>query len=279
MKLIADSGSTKTDWRLIKSDNSFDQTTSIGLNPYYVSLEQIIAEVNKDLLLSTNANEVKSIYFYGSGCSSDEKKKVLIDAFSEVFKNAEIEIQHDLLGAARALCGRESGIAAILGTGSNSCEYNGSEIVANIPSLGFVLGDEGSGAHLGKELLRAFAYGELPDDLKKKFDFRYKTTIPEILHNTLQKPMANRYMASYAKFLFHNIDHPFISKIVVRCFTEFFDKHICKYESHKKVPVHFVGSIAYYFGDRLRYVAEEKGVVVGNILEKPIAALTLYHSQ
>ncbi len=279
MKLIADSGSTKTDWRLIKPDNSFDQTTTIGLNPYYVSVEQIQSELSNDKLLLKNSGEVKSIYFYGSGCSSEEKKKVIATALSNIFKNAEIEIQHDLLGAARALCGREAGIAAILGTGSNSCEYDGKEIVANIPSLGFVLGDEGSGAHLGKELLRAFSYNELPDDLKKKFDFRYKTTIPEILENTLQKPLANRYMAGFAKFLFHNIDHPFISKIVIKCFTEFFDRHICKYNSHKNVPVHFVGSIAYYFGDRLRYVAEEKGIVVGNILEKPIAALTLYHSQ
>jgi glucosamine kinase len=278
MKLIADSGSTKTDWRLIKADNSFDQTTTIGLNPYYVSVERITDEVLKDSLLSGNANKVSAIHFYGSGCSSEDKKKVIVKALSGIFKNAEIEVQHDLLGAARALCGREAGIAAILGTGSNSCEYNGKKIITNIPSLGFILGDEGSGAHLGKELLKAFAYNELPDDLKKKFDFRYKTTIPEILENTLQKPMANRYMAGFAKFLFHNISHPFVSDIVIKCFTEFFDRHICKYDSHKNVPVHFVGSIAYYFGDRLRYVAEEKGIVVGNILEKPIAALTLYHS-
>ncbi len=278
MKLIADSGSTKTDWRLIKSDNSFEQTTTIGLNPYYVLLEQIQAEIKNDKLLSDYLSDVNAIHFYGSGCSSDEKKKVITTALSGIFKKAEVEVQHDLLGAARALCGRKAGIAAILGTGSNSCEYNGKEIVTNIPSLGFVLGDEGSGAHLGKELLRAFAYGELPEELKKKFDFRYKTTVSEILEHTLQKPLANRYMAGFAKFLFHNINHPFVSEIVVRCFTEFFDRHICKYESHKNVPVHFVGSIAYYFGDRLRYVAEEKGVVLGNILEKPIAALTLYHS-
>lgn len=279
MKLIADSGSTKTDWRLIKADNSFEQTTTVGLNPYYISVQQIQSVISKDELLLKNSAEVKLIYFYGSGCSSEEKKRVIITTLSNIFKNAEIEVQHDLLGVARALCGREAGIAAILGTGSNSCEYDGKQIVANIPSLGFILGDEGSGAHLGKELLRAFAYGELPEDLKNKFDFRYKTSISEILENTLQKPMANRYTAGFAKFLFHNINHPFISNIVINCFTEFFDRHICKYRSHKNVPLHFVGSIAYYFGDRLRYVAEEKGIVLGNILEKPIAALTLYHHQ
>nr|MDQ3394840.1 N-acetylglucosamine kinase [Bacteroidota bacterium] len=211
-------------------------------------------------------------------CKAKEKSALVYRAIHRVFPESVIVVEHDLLAAARALCGSEPGIACILGTGSNSCLYNGYEIVEHKLSLAFILGDEGSGAVMGKMILKKYLDEELPVHLAEKFKKRFNPNPEEILDSVYKKPFPNRYLAKYSQFLFHNLDDPYIYKLVYDCFSEFFEKTILRYTNYQKYPIHFVGSIAYYYSNILRQVANDKGVVVKNILETPIAGLTLYHS-
>lgn len=277
MILIADSGSTKTDWRLILNKDEIGQAKTIGFNPYYQGTEEIAKELQENLLpqLSTSPSE---IYFYGSGCSNEEKSNIVSNALKSVFPKAEkIIVNHDLLAAARALCNNEEGIACILGTGSNSCLYNGKEIVANKPSLGYILGDEGSGATLGKKIVVGYLNKDLPKHLCEKFEKRYKTHKDEILDHVYRKPYPNRYLASFSQFLFHNLSDPYIYKLVYTSFEEFFIRNVYKYENYRNFKIHFVGSIAFYYSNILRQVANDQGLHVKNILETPISGLTLFH--
>lgn len=280
MMLIADSGSTKTAWRYISPDRQIHQHFTQGFNPYFQTKDQISAEIKNVLLpelIVKNGEQPEKVFFYGAGCSSEDKCRIVKEAIGENFPGSEIEVHHDLLGAARATCGRNEGIVAILGTGSNSCLYDGDEIVDNVPSLGFILGDEGSGAHLGKALVRAWVYRELPKELNKRFEERFKTTKDEILESVYKKPLPNRYLASFSKFVFQNSTEPFIAAMVARCFEEFFDRHIVKYSGYDVLPMNVVGSVGFYYSNILRAVATEKGVFIDKILEAPIAGLSLYH--
>jgi glucosamine kinase len=281
MILIADSGSTKTDWRFIDDKGSIAQFATGGFNPYFQTTEQIALEI-KTKLLPELSEKIKGIsvdiYFYGAGCSAPNKIKTVEDALTENFSTGILEVRHDLLAAARALCGHSEGIAAILGTGSNSCYYDGQNIVRNVDSLGFILGDEGSGAHLGKTLLAAYLNKELPVELSNRFTERFQLSKEEILENIYKKPLPNRYLASFAKFIFQNLKEQYLVDMVAGCFREFFDKHICKYEQHRDVKMGCVGSVGFYFSNILRAIAAEKGVAIGTILESPIAGLVLYHT-
>ena len=294
MILIADSGSTKTDWRLIDDDKHIHQFTTIGFNPYWQDTETIYAELKNNLL--PKIKEVKSkiqdprskpetlnlkletVFFYGAGCSTSAKTKVVEDALKKCFSDSIIEVQHDLLAAAHALCGNDAGIASILGTGSNSCYYDGKKIAEHMDSLGFLLGDEGSGAHIGKTFIQAFLNRELPKQIEQQFSERYKLSKEEILDTVYKKPMPNKFMASFSKFVYQNIKEQYMVDLVVGCFNQFFDKHICKYTKYKEVPFHCVGSVGFYYSNLLRRVAEQRGIKVGKIIETPIAALTLYHA-
>jgi glucosamine kinase len=177
------------------------------------------------------------------------------------------------------LCGHKPGIAIILGTGSNSCYYDGENIVANNPSLGFILGDEGSGGYLGKKILQAFLYNEMPADLHESFKTRYPITKEEVLDNVYKKSMPNRYTATFSRFLQHHVRHPFAAQMIYDAFADFFDHHVLKYPEYKQVSVNGTGSVAFYFSDILRAVAADKGCSIGTILESPIAGLTLYHTE
>jgi glucosamine kinase len=276
MLLIADSGSTKTDWRIIDQDKNIAQAKTAGFNPYYQTEEQIFAEL-KEVLLPQVKGDITEIYFYGAGCSSPDKNALVENALSRVFLKAQVHVSHDLLAAARALCGSEAGIACILGTGSNSCLYDGKDIVANKASLGYILGDEGSGAVLGKLLVSKYFNRELPGHLMAKFEKRYALSREELLDNVYKKPFPNRYLAKFSQFLFHNLSDPYIYKLVYDAFADFFDKNVLYYENYADYKVHFTGSIAFYYSNILRQVANDKGIVVKNILENPIAGLTLYH--
>lgn len=277
MILIADSGATKTDWRIINSQGEIQQAKTIGLSPYYQTSESIAAELTQNLLPFVK-EEVSEIHFYGTGCAGEEPCAIVRRGLQDVFPSAQIiEVESDMLGAARGLCGHEAGIACILGTGSNNCLYNGRDIADKIPSLGFWLGDEGSGGYLGKNLVVAFLQKEMPDDLAVKFAKRYGLNREIVLENAYKQPFPNRYFAGFSKFLFDNRSHPFAYTLVYNAFGEFLSKYICKLPDYQKYKVHFVGSVAFYYSDILRRAAAEKGIVVGHIMETPIAGLTLYH--
>ena len=277
MILIADSGATKTDWRIINPQGGIQQAKTIGLSPYYQTSESIAAELTQHLLPSVEG-EVSEIHFYGTGCAGEEPCAIVRRGLEAVFPTAQtIEVDSDMLGAARGLCGHEAGIACILGTGSNNCLYDGRNIADKIPSLGFWLGDEGSGGYLGKTLVTAFLHKEMPEDLADKFAKRYGLTREIVLENAYKKPFPNRYFAGFSKFLFDNRSHPFAYRLAYDAFGEFLAKYVCKLPDHQKYKAHFVGSVAFYYSDILRRAAAEKGIVVGHIMETPIAGLALYH--
>lgn len=279
MILIADSGSTKTDWRLIDKNKEIHQFHTVGMNPYFVGSDQIAQTVREGVYASHSEwKGALEIFFYGAGCSTDDKRAVVSAGLKTVFPDAKIEVTHDIVAAARATCGHAPGIAAILGTGSNSCYYNGKQIVESVISPGYIFGDEGSGGQIGRALLTDYLYDELPEDLTKHFEHRFpEATREAILDAVYKQPRPNRFLASFSKFVYQNISNEYCVKLVIKCFDQFFDRHICKYEKHQEVPLHVVGSVGYYYSKLLQSVAENKGVSMGKILETPIAGLTLYH--
>jgi len=277
MILIADSGSTKTDWRLIDDEKKVHPFRTGGLNPYFLNSAQITEVIQHELILTADRKLVTEIYFYGAGCSGETSCKSVGDGLHRLFTNASIAVQHDLIAACRSLCGREAGIAAILGTGSNSCQYDGEKITDQVPSLGFILGDEGSGTHIGKKLLQSIFYNELPENLAGKFFERYKLSREDVLESVYKKQFPNRFLASFTRFMFQHIKEKSIYTIVYDSFSEFICRQIMQYPGYKEVKMHCTGSVGYFFGDILRKAATEKGIRVGSITESPIAGLTLYH--
>jgi len=200
----------------------------------------------------------------------------MISSLSEFFLNANVRVAHDLLGAARATCGNEPGMVAILGTGSNSCLYDGSEIVANVPALGYVMGDEGSGSHLGKTFIKNLLYEKLDAELKNLFDKEYSLEITDILEAVYQQPNPNRFLAQFSKFIFKHQSNEFIASMTRKCFEEFFEQHITAYNSNS-LELHLVGSIAYVYQDIIREVAKSYQIEIGRIIKQPISALVEYH--
>lgn len=282
MILIADSGATKTDWRFIDTDKKIYQYSCQGISPYFYTTQQIVDILKSELVMQLmfDINHPKlEVYYYGTGCTVVDKIALVKKALQTVFTKATIEVNSDLLGAARALCGKNAGIAAILGTGANTCYYDGTQIIENTASLGYVLGDEGSGAHIGKTFIQAYLNKELPVDLAQNFYDRYQLEEAAILDAVYKQPMPSRFLASFSKFVYQNLKNQFMIDLVVNCFNDFFDKHICKYSKAKELKLSCVGSIAFYFSDVLRKVANSKGIYMDNIIESPIAGLTLYHQE
>ena len=276
MLVIADGGSTKVDWHFVKTKNEIHQAHSIGFNPYYFGTKKIVAELSKNFIKENPVKEVKKLFFYGAGCSNEKKCAKLSDAFHIIFPNADIQVTHDLMAAARASCGHTAGIACILGTGSNSCLYDGSKIIDNIPTLGFFLGDEGSGAHIGKALIRAYYYRELPVDLKIKLE-KFTNMDRAKLLQKIYGNSPNVFLASFSTFIGKNKHHVFLHHLVKDSFAKFIDKHIRKYNEHTKLPIHFVGSIAHYYKDILKEAMAEKNLHLGNIIQQPIQHLVAFH--
>ena len=276
MILVADSGSTKTDWKLIDESQVVQTIHTDGINPFHQRKEDI-ENIIKSSALTNLQDHVREVYFYGAGCNYPDKIRIVQDSIRMVFHDARIFVEHDLFAAARALCGRSSGIACILGTGSNSCYYDGGNIIQSNPSLGYILGDEGSGVHMGKKLLKDFLYNNLPASLHQKFQELYNLTIDEVLDNVYNKYLPNRYIASFTKFIGDNIDHPYMHGLVYESFYDFIDCHVISYPEVEKQKVHFVGSVAYNFKDVLSKVVLDSGLIMGNIIEFPINGLILYH--
>ncbi len=278
MLLIADSGSTKTSWRLADENKKIYHFLTDGLNPYFKSQGEIVEEIRSALIPSLpHGAVVTQIYFYGAGCSSSSKCELIKDALLQCFPKASAKIDHDILGAAHAACATSEGIVCILGTGSNSCLYDGEKIMSVIGGLGYILGDEGSGSHLGKNLLEAYLNHELPEELAKKFKDTYHLTKEEIEKRVYEKPEANRFLASFSRFIGEHKQHPYFAEMIEKCFDSFFEKHVCRYPDYTQKQVHFIGSIAYNYTDLLRKTAQKRHINIGKILPYPIEELMLFH--
>lgn len=278
MIIIADSGGSKIDWRFLKEDGTIDQAHSPGFNPYYQPLNDLNIIVDEHLVPRVK-EPVSKIFYYGTGVSSEKNQLIIQEAFARYWPKAKIEIGWDLLAAARALCGREPGIACILGTGSNSCLYDGKEIVDNVANLGWILADEGSGTYIGKKFIFDYFRKDIPETLAKQFQARYPWSREEVLEKVYQGERPGAFLASFAKFIFQHLKEPYCYQLVYNSFADFYQNNVMKYENYKNTKVHFTGSIAFYFSDVLRQVANDKGLTVKNILEGPIAGLTLYHQK
>ena len=279
MFLIADSGSTKTDWCLCKKGTVLNNLQTQGINPYHQSEEAIEGVIREELLPQipqTIEISKLNIIFYGSGCANETACKRVQDAIHKVLGTNSITIHSDLLGAARALCGHEEGIACVLGTGSNSCLYNGKEIIANIPPLGYILGDEGSSAVLGRRLVGDCLKNQLPEVLRNEFLTEYWLTQEIILEKVYRQPLANRFLASLTPFLSKHREAPEIHKLLVESFTDFFVRNVKQYR-RPWLPIHFVGSIAHAFAAELKEAAESLGMELGTILQSPMEGLVKYY--
>ena len=278
MIIVADSGGSKIDWRLLKRDGTIGQANSAGFNPYYQPIEHL-NKIAEETLLPEVKDNVSKIFFYGTGVSSEKNVVSIQNVFLKYFPEAKIEVGWDLLAAARALCGREPGIACILGTGSNSCLYNGEKIIDNVANLGWILADEGSGTYLGKQLIFDYFRKEMPESLARQFHARFAWSREEVLEKVYQHEKPGAFLASFAKFIFQHLKEPYCYKLAYQSFSDFFENNVMKYDNYKNLKVHFTGSIGFYFSDVVRQVANDKGITVKNILEGPIAGLTLYHQK
>jgi len=292
MILIADSGSTKTDWRIIDEHGKIQQARSNGINPYYQSPEEILKELQESLkpqigkalgagrgVQRAQGLGIRNIYFYGAGCNHETKNLVVENALKAVFGEVEVSVNSDLLAVARGLCNRDPGIACIIGTGSNSCYYDGHNIIHHIPPWGAWLGDEGSGSRLGRELVILYLNKELPGHLQQAFEKRYPDLRETVLDEVYRKPYPNRYLAQFSRFLYHHMKDPFVYQLVYDGFQVFLKRKVLKYPNSTSVPVQVSGSIGFYFNSILRKAASDLGLQVKNITESPIAGLTLYHQQ
>lgn len=283
MFLVADSGSTKTEWLLAAGKKKVRIRTA-GINPFFLSAKDILQLLDKEFPKKykkiIGQQSGLTLYFYGAGCSTPRNRSIVRKALGSFFGTParQIHIEHDLLGAARALFGGRQGIAVILGTGSNSCLYNGKSIVKNIPALGYVLGDEGSAAHMGKTLLRSYLYGELPGDLSKSLQRLYRPGKKNLLQQLYGSPRPNTFLAGFAPFLSLHSRHPAIRAFIRQCFREFFTHHASRYQEHRRLPVGCVGSVAHHFEAILRSTAGEFGMRIEKILQHPIDSLAAYHA-
>lgn len=278
MILIADSGSTKTHWCVVENSVVVNEIFTDGINPFYQTDMEIIALLDTQLIPKLGNGDIYNIYFYGAGCSFPEKKILVSRALVRFFSNSIIEIQSDLLGAARSLFQREKGIACILGTGSNSCFYDGNKIVQNVSPLGYILGDEGSGAVLGKLLVADCLKNQLPEWLCEKLLDEYELTPATIMENVYKKPFPNRFLAKFTPFILEHIEEPSIFNLVYDSFDAFFIRNVMQYPL-EDVQVGFVGSIAHYFRDTLEIVASERGIIISTIMQNPLQGLVEYHTK
>ena len=278
IKLIADSGSSKTDWCLIYDKKKINIQTQ-GISPYFLNAAEIEQVLRKELVVKMKKYEPDEVFYYGTGCSNPENVKLVKSVIKKVFPKAKITVDHDLLGAAKALCGNEKGIACILGTGSNSCFYNGKKVVKNSPGLGYVLGDEGSGAYLGKKVLQYFLYQTFDEELMLSFQKKYNLNKSDILNKIYREPLPNRYLASFATFLSEHRGHYMIENIIEDGINDFFYTHLNKLNESWLHPIHFAGTIAYVFRDVIKQLAAANELEIGSIVKSPMEGLIAFHKK
>lgn len=280
MRLIVDSGSTKADWVLCKEDEIVSSFNTIGFNPYFMSSSDVVAYLNQRQDLSEIASSIGEIYFYGAGCSDPQMNNIIHSALSDFFQNAQVTVDHDLHAAAFSLYSGNPVVACILGTGSNSCFYDGYSFREEAPALGFILGDEASGSFFGKCFIRDYQYKRMPLDLREDFEAHYETRWSEIVAQVYQSSKANVRLASYFPFAVNHASHPYILNLMELGFNLFLDYHVLCYPEARagQAEVSCIGSVGYHFKALLSQLIQEKGLRVGKIIQKPIQSLVLHHS-
>ena len=290
MKLIIDAGSTKMEWILLNGKEVKARFTTEGFNPNYAErkcLENIINLVETRFIASPavkllfsrrdESASLQTIHYYGTGCSSEQNCQIIKDIFQNHFRNAETKVSHDLVAACHAVLGHEKGIACILGTGSNSCLYDGENIVENAVSLGYLVGDEGSGMHIGKEMMRAYFYGFMPEDLRRQFDATYHLELKDFIKQLYHVEQPSKYLASFAKFAGEHQNEPFVHDLVKGCFKAFIEAFILRYKDCKSLKISFIGSVAFHFQDILKGSLMEYGLTLGEIMQAPAEGLIRYY--
>lgn len=275
MIIVADSGSTKTDWMGYSPEKTITFSTQ-GINPYFLNAQDIYKIFSKMKDLEKIAASVKEIYFYGAGCSSPDKHEVISNGLSLFFTNAYISVDDDLMGSAYATCGDQKGLISILGTGSNVSYFDGVTVTESNYGLGYILGDEGAGTYFGRKMITTYLYQQMPEELRALFALAYKTDRETIITNVYQRPFPNTYLAGFSKFMFANSTHPFIIKTLVDGFQYFIDTNLKNFQDYQELNCHFVGSIAYYYEDILRETCIKNGIHVGKIMQKPIEGIFSY---
>ena len=279
MILIADSGSTKTDWCVVENGQPIQQISTKGINPFFQSEEEISNEIATSLLPQLKTNALDAVYFYGAGCGFPDKIAMVHRAITKHLQiKREVEVNTDMLAVAHGLCQHEAGIACIMGTGSNSCYYDGKQIVSNVSPLGFILGDEGSGAVLGKLLVGDILKNQMTPELKEKFLKQFGLTPADIIDHVYRKPFPNRFLASLSPFLAQNIDEPCIHALVLGSFKSFLKRNVMQYENFRNSKVNFIGSVAFYYKTILAEAAQEMNIQLGTIIKSPMEGLIKYHS-
>ena len=279
MKLIIDCGSTKADWVIINDKNIVVSFQTEGFNPNYTDKKYISSIILGNTIYNPYIQEITEVFFYGSGCGKEENCSIIKEILKSVFTNADVNVTHDMLAACHALLGDRNGIACILGTGSNSCLYDGKEITEKSISLGYVLGDEGSANHIGKALIRDYFYQKMPADLSEKMEKEYDINISDFIENVYHKNQVSKYLAEFSKFAYANKEHDYIKNLCSKCFDEFIEYFILKFKPTSNTEIGFVGSIAYYFQDVLSERLEDKGLNISKIVKNPIEGLIDYYSQ
>ena len=276
MILIADSGSTKCNWVLCKKESIIKKVNTIGFNPYFIDEKNILSHLEKSKLTEYK-DGIKNIYFYGAGCSSKDKNKKIKHPLQKFFKNAKVIIKHDIDGACYATYNGKPNITCILGTGSNSCYYDGENIFENAPSLGFLIGDEASGNYFGKKILQLYFNKTLPNKLNKEFELKFESNINTIKKNIYNNERANVYLSKFFPFISENKNHPIIKNIIFNALDKFFNLHICCYKDYQEHEVNFIGSVAYFLSQEINIIANKYECKIGTIIKNPINNLVKFH--
>jgi len=277
MILIADSGSTKCSWALCDQHGKLiKEIRTIGFNPYFIDKENILKELEQSNL-TEHCNNIKEVFFYGAGCSSKEKNNIISESLQSFFIESKIVIKHDIDAACYSMYKGNPNITCILGTGSNSCFYDGENIIENAPSLGFLLGDEASGNYFGKKILNLYFNKIMPEDLKVKFESGFESELQIIKENIYNNNRSNVYLSKYFPFITENKNHPFIQKLIYQALNNFFTLHVGCYENYKDLEINFIGSVAYFLSDEINIIAKKNNCKIGDIVKNPINNLIDFH--
>ena len=274
MRLIIDAGSTKMGWILMDGPEVKAHFVTKGFNPNYSPMQDLV-EICRGASLPND--DIHFIHYYGTGCGNEQNCQTVKEVFQAQFPDAEIHVTHDLMAACHAALGHEKGIACILGTGSNSCLYDGEDIVDKAVSLGYLVGDEGSGMHIGREVVRAYFYGFMPEDLRMKFDAAYHLELKDFIHRLYHEGQPSKYLATFAKFAGENRMHPFIKSLVKGCFKSFIEAFVLRYDACQSLKVSFVGSVAFHFQDILKESLADFGLTMGEVMQTPAEGLIKYY--
>ncbi|MDO8897959.1 MAG: ATPase [Bacteroidales bacterium] len=277
MLLIADSGSTKTEWMLIDQGKLIKTIYTEGFNPYYYGVNEIVRILNAELIPQLDNLIPKQIFYYGSGCSTEQNCNIVSNALRSALATEKITVMHDLLAAAHSLLGESEGIACILGTGSNSCYFDGNKITMNVPSLGYLLADEGSGVYIGKLFITAYLYGEVPDSIVKDFKLHFQSEHHEILDALYRREKPGKYLSEFTRFVGKHIPHSFCQQLVAEAFDAFIRVQLSKYPDYKNLPVTFTGSVAFHFREILKERLKKAGVNAGIISHSPGEGLLKFY--